>query len=340
LPLVEAWLRAVLADPTGTWDQGEFNRLARYQWDPRSTKGLSDPRLFWSYKKQLIGGVLPLALFAGGHNHFVSQLARRRGEAPYSIHTTYQYGGAAGKRHRLREAMVWIDKPAYYDPPGGLLSFSPHVPAALVHPPGGMDTRGHIALIQHQLKQLLSALAVAHTLGRILIMPSVTCGYDKAWYPLSSGQPRNNFASKGVFPGAHAFILPIYDCPIDHYLEVGMLTPISTIREYSFLANPRTPAAVRAATANVTLRKGSAAAGEIDRLRSTYPPARAKVLHVTNIPDIDARAELLTTRQAMALRSKFGFVGGSWCCAPHADSKKGQPQSAHFSLMGGVGRFG
>jgi len=92
--------------------------------------------------------------------------------------------------------------------------------------------------------------------------------------------------------------------------------------------------------ANVTLRKGSAAAGEIDRLRSSYPPARAKVLHVTNIPDIDARAELLTTRQAMALRSKFGFVGGSWCCAPHADSKKGQPQSAHFSLMGGVGRFG
>ena len=37
--------------------------------------------LFWSYKKQLIGGVLPLALFAGGHNHFVSQLARRRGAA-------------------------------------------------------------------------------------------------------------------------------------------------------------------------------------------------------------------------------------------------------------------
>jgi len=26
---------------------------------------------------------------------------------PFSVHTTFQYGGAPGKRHRLREAMIW-----------------------------------------------------------------------------------------------------------------------------------------------------------------------------------------------------------------------------------------
>lgn len=33
---------------------------------------------------------------------------------PYVVHTTFQYGGSAGKRHRLREAMLWVDPPEYY----------------------------------------------------------------------------------------------------------------------------------------------------------------------------------------------------------------------------------
>ena len=92
-----------------------------------------------------------------------------------------QYSGAAGKRHRLREGKVWIDPPAYYDPPGGLLVFEPRVPRALIYPKGGMTVNGHVELINHQLRQLRSALAVAHALGRKLILPSFVCGYDKAW---------------------------------------------------------------------------------------------------------------------------------------------------------------
>ena len=30
------------------------------------------------------------------------------------VHTTFQYGGSSGKRHRLREAMLWVDPPEYY----------------------------------------------------------------------------------------------------------------------------------------------------------------------------------------------------------------------------------
>ena len=34
---------------------------------------------------------------------------------PYVVHQTFQYGGTKGKRHRLREARLWYDEPAYYE---------------------------------------------------------------------------------------------------------------------------------------------------------------------------------------------------------------------------------
>lgn len=37
---------------------------------------------------------------------------------PYAVHTTFQYAGTEGKRHRLREAMVFYDPPDYYDSRG------------------------------------------------------------------------------------------------------------------------------------------------------------------------------------------------------------------------------
>lgn len=36
----------------------------------------------------------------------------------YAVHTTFQYAGTEGKRHRLREAMVFYDPPEYFDSPG------------------------------------------------------------------------------------------------------------------------------------------------------------------------------------------------------------------------------
>lgn len=43
---------------------------------------------------------------------------------PYAVHTTFQYAGTEGKRHRLREAMHFFDPPSYYDTPGLSLSLS------------------------------------------------------------------------------------------------------------------------------------------------------------------------------------------------------------------------
>jgi hypothetical protein len=41
---------------------------------------------------------------------------------PYAVHTTFQYAGTEGKRHRLREAMLFFDQPPYYDSPGLFMS--------------------------------------------------------------------------------------------------------------------------------------------------------------------------------------------------------------------------
>eukprot|EP00966_Prymnesium_polylepis_P334564 7389933-Prymnesium_polylepis.2 len=322
LPLVEEWRKVIREQPTVRWDQGEFNRLARKQWKPHRNDGLSDKRLFWSYENRVIGGVLPLSLFCGGHNYFVSQFAQRAGLQPYSIHTTFQYGGAAGKRHRLREAKVWIDPTSYYDPGGGLLVYPPDVPRSLIYPEGGMTTKGHIALIKHQLKQIKQALALARALGRILIMPSVVCGYDKAWYPLASGKAR------GVFPGTHWWAVPIFDCPLDHFLEPATLRPTQTIREYSFLQNPRTPDVVKQGVASIEL---SGSSDSSDALKRRH--AATKVLNVTNLASTDVINTLLTKAQVKDFRREFGSVGGSWCCAPSEDRNKGMPPSSYFRLM-------
>ena len=89
LPLVDDWLQTLIANPTDRWDQGEFNRLAREGWiidEPRGANAakeprrapLSDPRLFRAYHGRVVGGVLPLALFCGGHNYFVAQMPQRQ----------------------------------------------------------------------------------------------------------------------------------------------------------------------------------------------------------------------------------------------------------------------
>ena len=56
LPLVDEWLKVINEDRVGRWDQGEFGRIARIGWDPSSTAGLSDPRLFWAYHKKVVLG--------------------------------------------------------------------------------------------------------------------------------------------------------------------------------------------------------------------------------------------------------------------------------------------
>jgi hypothetical protein len=43
---------------------------------------------------------------------------------PYAVHATFQFAGTPGKRHRLRESMLFEDPPDYFDHPVGFISFA------------------------------------------------------------------------------------------------------------------------------------------------------------------------------------------------------------------------
>ena len=332
LPLVRAWRRAVGGNPRGTWDQGEFNRLARTGWAPADRKGLDDARLFWSYGREVVGGILPARLFCGGHHYFVSRLPQRSGISPWSIHTTFQYGGAAGKRHRLREAMVWEDPPEYYN--ASVLAFEPSIDPALLpsllHPAGGMDARRHVALMLTQLRVVRAALALAHALGRVLVLPRLVCGYDKYWATLSDA---------GVIGGAHAWALPIVDCPLDHMLNPAELSPSApaVVREHSFLSNRRFPRPSPGEAASTAL---DVSRGEAER-RRLESMAGKRLLTITNLPAVahalwgegGRRGGLLSPAQWRAFRDQHARLQGGWCCAPRRDVQRGMPRAAGFHVL-------
>ena len=187
--------------------------------------------------------------------------------------------------------------------------------------------------------------AFSQALGRKLILPEVTCGYDKAWFQLSGG------AARGAFAGAHAFILPIRKCrpllgppkgcdtleiaarpasrcPLDHFLELHPLHPLETLREFSLLSNPRTPAAVKGGVVTAEIDAGGGT-GAVEKL-AVHKTAR--VLNVSNLASVDT-LPLLTTAQLSGFKQKFKFAGGGWCCAPAADKQAGMPNNPHFSLL-------
>eukprot|EP00958_Prasinococcus_capsulatus_P027188 scaffold5297_cov374-Prasinococcus_capsulatus_cf.AAC.13 len=120
----------VIDKDANVWDQNAFNDLAR----KRGVMDVPGTRLFYGWEGRVKIGILSVALFGSGHTFFVQKLYERQGVQPYAVHATFQYGGTEGKRHRLREAMLWRDPIEYYDPPG--------YASPSDAPPGGPQSRG------------------------------------------------------------------------------------------------------------------------------------------------------------------------------------------------------
>jgi len=89
------------------WDQNAFNDLKgkdnSCQYQPDGT-GLAKG----AYGGKATIGVLPVAQFSNGHTFYVQRTHTQHELAPYAVHATFQYGGTPGKRHRMREANVWM----------------------------------------------------------------------------------------------------------------------------------------------------------------------------------------------------------------------------------------
>ncbi|CAA6672086.1 unnamed protein product [Spirodela intermedia] len=228
--LAKEWKDLLLADDK-IWDQNGFNELVRKVYGP-GVKGKKD--LVYTFDGKLKLGVLQRAYFAAQYQQLRLQ--------PYAVHTTFQFGGTGGKRHRLREAMLFYDPPEYYDTPGGFLSFKPRIPKSLLLD-GPHTIQSHFSLVNYQMKQIRTALAIASLLKRTLVMPPLWCRLDRIWF----GHP-------GVLPGT--LTRQPFLCPLDHVFEVfpslnreyhaGELPeedfgPGIDFREYSFFDNPMLP---------------------------------------------------------------------------------------------------
>ena len=150
----------------------------------------------------LVLGVLPVALFMGGHPYFWQRLHERPGAAqPIVVHATFQFSHSHGKRQRFREEGLWLaDPPEYYSGPN-YLTFEPEEPAweeieravverrreereragdasAAGEPSDAAGGTDSLALIdRHMLQAHLhrletyNALALSRALNRTLILP-------------------------------------------------------------------------------------------------------------------------------------------------------------------------
>ena len=324
IEFVQAWRDRCWARQND-WDQVLFSQVLSQGAGGRGM--LSRDRLRKMYKKtdgtHVMAGVLPVALFASGHTFFVSRMAHLSHAHPYMVHTTFQYGGAQGKRHRLREAMMWEDEPSYYSD-ANFLTYTPDLPYDLVYPNGGKvgadgtlpfpkrtTVEQHFALVNHQLTQIRNAFALASALDRVLILPTLVCGLDRWWAPHS-----------GIIPGSAAR-LPLLECPADHVIDLERMgKPEKVLREATMLCNPRTPASTlnSVATLNATISisvsadgsNARAARAEGRELVSKLQSIDAKVLALATLPP-DYRA-VMRGREVDRFERTVASYGGLWCC--------------------------
>ena len=97
-------------------------------------------------------------MHAHAHAHSHPHLHAHIHVHTHQVHTTFQYSGAVGKLHRLREAQLWEDPPEYFSPKRGLLAYVPRVRRDLIRPAGTMDVESHFTLVHDQLVQALYSL--------------------------------------------------------------------------------------------------------------------------------------------------------------------------------------
>jgi hypothetical protein len=267
--LTEEWVRLIEADDD-LWDQNAFNDLVRLGGSCSAKPPSDGSGLFQGFEGKVVVGTLPASQFANGHAFHAQRMHSAKKKDPFAVHNTFQYGGTPGKRHRMREANVWrgedVDSRFLLRSDGsdgtddrvGFLSYDPRLPADVdlsvfserSWPDAKDDTfptiaskhdpivDAHAKLVEFQLAQLRTAVAVASSLGRVVIAPPFLCGLDRVWFP--------HF---GRFPGSQ-FALP-FICPLDHVLAVERSQKMDLLREHSFLSHPELPDTIRRSVATV-----------------------------------------------------------------------------------------
>ncbi|KNA24990.1 hypothetical protein SOVF_010650 [Spinacia oleracea] len=320
--LAKHWKELLLADEK-IWDQNGFNDILRMQLGPSVD---DESGLFYAYDGNLKLGLLPSSIFCSGHTYFIQAMYQQFKLEPYAVHTTFQYAGTEGKRHRLREAMLFYDPPEYYNSPGGFLSFKPSIPRSLLLD-GEHSVESHFDVVNYQMKQIRTALAIASLLNRTLVMPPIWCRLDRLWF----GHP-------GILEGT--MTRQPFICPMDHVFEVNVMLrdlsqqefgPHIDIREYSFLDNPALPLKVKESWLDVQLcqvgskdchaTSNSSAAGLLrfpkhgseKTFKSVFSPFKnVKVINFMSIQD--AFLGFAEKEREQKFEKRVKRYVGIWCC--------------------------
>ena len=344
LALVDEWV--VYVSDLPVWDQTAFNDLLNdnVSWD-ETPEGL-----FWGYNRTLLAGVLPVSTFASGHSFYVQRMFERVKAKPYIVHNTFQFSGTSGKRHRFREALLWMADPSeYYDPPGGLLTYDLEIPEELLRHASGTAydpqssalqqgptllkeaTEGHFRLVNWQLTRLRNAAGIAAALGRVLVVPQFYCGMDRWWAP-----------HNGIIPGS-GLVTP-FACPLDHVLDLEVMQnmnqdpdtygPPLWFREYSFFNNSRVPAVVRDSQISVRICNDpedchASAGAAIPRgltsgeLKEALRPWESeKVLRFADTAGIFGG--FTAEKDQLKFEERVKLMGSIWCCVqPEEENKPG-----------------
>ncbi|XP_004509491.1 arabinosyltransferase XEG113-like [Cicer arietinum] len=322
--LAKQWKEMLQADDK-IWDQNVFNELLQRQLGPSVD---DDSGLVFAFDGKMKLGILPASIFCSGHTYFVQAMYQQLRLEPYAVHTTFQYGGTEGKRHRLREAKIFLDPPEYYNPPGGFLSFKPSIPKSLLLS-GEHNVESHFTLINHQMKQIRTALAIASLLNRTLVMPPLWCRLDRLWYP-----------HPGVLEGS--MTRQPFLCPLDHVFEVNVMLkklpeeyfgPEIDIREYSILDNPSLPPEVKKSWLDVQLCKegtqdcdgsyNSTVEGVLKFPKNSSEEMFTKVfssfkdVKVIQLSSVqDAFTGFTNKEREDRFRNRVKQYVGIWCCMP------------------------
>ncbi len=304
LAALQHWQQKCADNPT-LWDQNLFKDVLKIGGLGLPERGspAEKKRLFLGYNRTLSIGILPVRTFCSGHTYFVQRMPQRAHVEPYSVHTTFQYSGAVGKIHRLREAHLWEDPPEYYSPTKGLLVYTPRVRRELLRKAGVMDVASHFELVHHQLVQIRAAFLLAEGLDRLLVLPSMVCGLDRFWAP-----------HNGTIPGSDT-TLPIDPCPADHVLDLERIDGVrkldGLLREYSFLDNPRVPKEMldNQKRLEPPASLGEAALEPLRALRGT------RVLNFSHMPDLFGTLPGKVDGEAAMVQRRMKEWTSIWCCS-------------------------
>lgn len=178
--LARKWLEDV--ENSNVWDQQSLdNLLGRSK---GAGAGTHDLLTATADGQQVTWGILPNAQFSGGEDFWVGRLHEKLQVPVYGMHADFTNWGLNGKRAKLRAAGLWHDGDAYFR--GKFLAVDLTVPEELLEPYSDIDVvfdapERHVQLVNHQLRQIAFAAAIAHGLGRVLVLPEVQCTCEYYW---------------------------------------------------------------------------------------------------------------------------------------------------------------